>query len=108
MTDRLKHRPSQLSGGQQQRVAIARALITRPEVIFADEPTAALDPHASAEVLRLLRESVDQDGRTVVLVTHDPAAAAWADSVIFLSHGHIVDEITAPTTASVLNRWEFL
>jgi len=108
MADRLKHRPTQLSGGQQQRVAVARALVTRPEIIFADEPTAALDPRTAGHVLRLMREAVDQTGQTIVLVTHDPAAAAWADSVVFLSEGRIVDELTAPTAAAVLNRWDTL
>jgi polar amino acid transport system ATP-binding protein len=100
--------PRQLSGGQQQRVAIARALVTRPEIVFADEPTAALDPRAAGHVLRLLRESADKTGQTVVLVTHDPDAAAWADSVVFLSQGKIIDEITGPTAAAVLSRWETL
>jgi putative ABC transport system ATP-binding protein len=108
MADRLHHRPAQLSGGQQQRVAVARALVTRPDVIFGDEPTAALDPRTAEHVLRLLREAVDKSGQTVVLVTHDPAAAAWADSVVFLSEGRIVDELVRPTAASVLNRWETL
>ena len=91
LRDRLAHRPSELSGGQQQRAAVARALITRPDVVFADEPTGALDPRTARDVLRLLREAVDQTGQTVVLVTHDPMAAAWADSVVFLSGGRIVD-----------------
>lgn len=108
MADRMRNRPHQLSGGQQQRVAVARALVTRPEIVFADEPTAALDPLSSGHVLRLLREAVDQTGQTIVLVTHDPAAAAWADSAVFLSAGRIVDELTAPTAQSVLKRWETL
>ena len=108
MADRLKNRPNQLSGGQQQRVAVARAMVTRPEIIFADAPTAALDPRTAGHVLRLMREAVDQTGQTIVLVTHDPAAAVWADSVVFLSEGRIVDELAAPTTAAVLNRWETL
>jgi putative ABC transport system ATP-binding protein len=108
MADRLEHRPSQLSGGQQQRVAVARALVTRPEIVFADEPTAALDPRTAGHVLRLLREAVDAIGQTVVLVTHDPVAAAWADSVVFLSEGRVVDELARPTAATVLNRWETL
>jgi putative ABC transport system ATP-binding protein len=108
VADRLHCLPVQLSGGQQQRVAIARALVTRPEIVFADEPTAALDPRAAGHVLRLLRESADKTGQTVVLVTHDPDAAAWADSVVFLSQGKIIDEITGPTAAAVLSRWETL
>ena len=108
MAERLDTKPSQLSGGQQQRVAVARALVTRPEIVFADEPTAALDPRTAGHVLRLLREAVDATGQTVVLVTHDPAAAAWADSVVFLSEGRIVDELPHPTAATVLNRWETL
>ncbi|MWK38992.1 ATP-binding cassette domain-containing protein [Actinomadura sp. J1-007] len=106
--DRLGHRPSELSGGQQQRAALARALVTRPEVVFADEPTGALDPRTAREVLRLLRETVDETGQTVVLVTHDPAAAAWADSVLFLDRGRIVEELASPSAASVAARWESL
>src|SRR5436189_5130623 len=90
LSDRLRHRPSQLSGGQQQRVAIARALVTRPEVLFADEPTGALDIRTGREVLGLLRELVDQDGQTVVMVTHDPTAATYADRALLLADGHIV------------------
>jgi putative ABC transport system ATP-binding protein len=89
LQDRLRHRPSQLSGGQQQRVAIARALVSRPEVVFADEPTGALDTRTGRDVLALLRELVDLDSRTVVMVTHDPAAAAYADQVILLADGRI-------------------
>ncbi|MFL6125539.1 ABC transporter ATP-binding protein [Actinophytocola sp.] len=102
--DRLHHRPSQLSGGQQQRVACARALITRPDVVFADEPTGALDSAASAQLLRLLRTSVDDLGQTVVMVTHEPAAAAYADRVLFLADGRLVDELAAPTADRVLDR----
>ncbi|MBT2214066.1 MULTISPECIES: ABC transporter ATP-binding protein [Actinomadura] len=108
LADRLRHRPSELSGGQQQRVALARALVTRPEVVFADEPTGALDPRTARDVLRLLREAVDLAGQTLVLVTHDPMAAAWADSVLFLSRGRIVDEMTSPTVQGVMSRWESL
>jgi putative ABC transport system ATP-binding protein len=90
LRDRLHHRPSQLSGGQQQRVACARALVTRPEVVFADEPTGALDSHSSAELLAFLRRSVDELGQTVVMVTHDPSAAAYADRVVELADGRIV------------------
>jgi putative ABC transport system ATP-binding protein len=102
--DRLDHRPSQLSGGQQQRVAVARALITRPDVIFADEPTGNLDSRSGAEVLEFLRTAVRELGRTVVMVTHDPVAAAYADSVVFLADGHLVDELADPTPAAVLDR----
>ena len=106
--DRLHHRPSQLSGGQQQRVACARALITRPDVVFADEPTGALDSAASAQLLGLLRTSVDDLGQTVVMVTHEPAAAAYADRVLFLADGRLVDELTAPTAERVLDRMKSL
>ncbi|GLZ06844.1 ABC transporter [Actinomadura sp. NBRC 104412] len=108
LADRTAHRPSELSGGQQQRAAIARALITEPDVVFADEPTGALDPRTAREVLRLLREAVDALGRTIVLVTHDPVAAAWADSVLFLDAGRIVDELARPSVEAVRRRWEVL
>jgi putative ABC transport system ATP-binding protein len=98
---RLRHRPSQLSGGQQQRVAIARALVTRPEVVFADEPTGALDTKTGRGVLALLREVVDDDGHTVVMVTHDPVAAAHADRVLVLADGRIADMLEAPTADEV-------
>ncbi|WP_406474391.1 ABC transporter ATP-binding protein [Streptomyces platensis] len=104
LQNRLHHRPSQLSGGQQQRVACARALVARPEVVFADEPTGALDSSASAELLGFLRRSVDDLGQTVAMVTHEPSAAAYADRVLFLKDGHIVDEVYAPTADSVLER----
>ncbi|MCW7985610.1 ABC transporter ATP-binding protein [Streptomyces nigrescens] len=104
LQSRLHHRPSQLSGGQQQRVACARALVTRPEVVFADEPTGALDSSASAELLGFLRRSVDALGRTVVMVTHEPTAAAYADRVLFLKDGHLVGELRAPDAGSVLER----
>jgi putative ABC transport system ATP-binding protein len=104
LRDRLGHRPSELSGGQQQRVAVARALASRPEVVFADEPTGNLDSRSGAEVLGLLRESVDRFGQTVVMVTHDPAAAAWADHALFLADGRIVDRIDEPTAELVLER----
>lgn len=103
LSDRLRHRPSELSGGQQQRVAVGRALIARPEVVFADEPTGALDSRASAELLQFLRSVVDDLGQTVVMVTHDPGAAAYADRVVFLSDGRIVDELTDPTRERVLD-----
>jgi len=96
LADRASHRPSELSGGQQQRAAIARALVARPAVLFADEPTGALDNASSREVLRLLRAAVDRHAQTVVMVTHDPLAAAHADRVLFLADGHIVDELRDP------------
>jgi putative ABC transport system ATP-binding protein len=98
---RLRDRPSQLSGGQQQRVAIARALVTRPEVVFADEPTGALDTRTGRGVLELLRDIVDQDRRTVVMVTHDPVAAAYADHVIVLADGHVAATLEAPSADDV-------
>jgi putative ABC transport system ATP-binding protein len=101
--DRLGHRPSELSGGQQQRVALARALVSRPEVIFADEPTGNLDSRGGAEVLGLLRRAVDETGQTVVMVTHDPGAAAHADTVVFLADGRIVDHMADPTADRVLD-----
>jgi putative ABC transport system ATP-binding protein len=104
LRDRLRHRPSQLSGGQQQRVACARALVTRPEVVFADEPTGNLDSRSGAEVLGFLRDSVREFGQTIVMVTHDPVAASYADRVVFLGDGQIVDEMRDPTPESVLDR----
>ena len=104
LRDRLGHRPSELSGGQQQRVACARALASRPQIVFADEPTGNLDSKSGAEVLGFLRRSVDEFGQTIVMVTHDPGAASYADRVIFLADGRIVDEMTAPTAEGVLDR----
>jgi putative ABC transport system ATP-binding protein len=104
LRDRLGHRPTQLSGGQQQRVAVARALASRPEIIFGDEPTGNLDSRSGAEVLGFLRNSVRELGQTVVMVTHDPVAASYADRVVFLADGRIVDEILSPTADSVLDR----
>ncbi|MEV4108766.1 ABC transporter ATP-binding protein [Nonomuraea sp. NPDC049695] len=101
---RADHRPAQLSGGQQQRVAIARALVTRPEVVFGDEPTGALDTMTARDVLTLLREVVSALGQTVVMVTHDPVAASYADTVLFLADGRIVDAMTAPTAEKVAER----
>ncbi|MEV5829706.1 ABC transporter ATP-binding protein [Spirillospora sp. NPDC052242] len=101
---RLKHRPTELSGGQQQRVACARALASRPEIIFADEPTGNLDSRSGAEVLEFLRGSVREMGQTIVMVTHDPSAAAYADQVLFLSDGRIVDTMAEPTADRVLER----
>jgi putative ABC transport system ATP-binding protein len=103
LEDRLRHRPSELSGGQQQRVAVARALISKPEVVFADEPTGALDSKASAELLQFLRSIVDDLGQTVVMVTHDPAAASYADRVVFLVDGAIVEELNDATRENVLH-----
>jgi putative ABC transport system ATP-binding protein len=104
LDQRLRHRPSQLSGGQQQRVAIARALITRPEVVFADEPTGALDTRTGRGVLALLREVVDGDGHTVVMVTHDPTAGAQADRVILLADGQVAGMLEAPSADAVAER----
>ncbi|MBT2209336.1 ABC transporter ATP-binding protein [Actinomadura sp. NEAU-AAG7] len=103
LRDRLNHRPSELSGGQQQRVACARALVARPEVIFADEPTGNLDSRAGAEVLGFLRGSVREMGQTIVMVTHDPVAASYADRVVFLRDGMVVTELTRPTPDAVLD-----
>ncbi|QQR99693.1 MAG: ABC transporter ATP-binding protein [Austwickia sp.] len=100
--DRLGHKPSELSGGQQQRVACARALMSRPEIVFADEPTGNLDSRSSAEVLGFLRRSVDQFGQTIVMVTHDPTAASYTDRVVFLADGHVVSELRQPTPETVL------
>ncbi len=100
--DRLDHRPSELSGGQQQRVAIARALVTKPDVVFADEPTGNLDSRAGAQVLSFLRRSVRELDQTVIMVTHDPAAAAYADRVVLLADGRIAGDIADPTPESVL------
>jgi putative ABC transport system ATP-binding protein len=105
---RLEHRPAQLSGGQQQRVAAARALASRPEIVFADEPTGALDSRSGTELLRFLRSAVDELGQTVVMVTHDPTAAAYADRVLFLADGHIVDEMHCPSAEDVLDYMKHL
>jgi putative ABC transport system ATP-binding protein len=104
LADRARHRPRELSGGQQQRVAIARAMVTRPAVLFADEPTGALDTGSARTVLHLLRRMVDTAGQTVVMVTHDPVAAAAADAVVFLSDGRIADRLARPTAAQVAER----
>jgi len=103
LRDRLGHRPAQLSGGQQQRVACARALVSRPEVVFADEPTGNLDSRSGAEVLGFLRQSVRDHDQTIVMVTHDPSAASYADRVVFLADGAIVSELSDPTPESVLD-----
>src|SRR3954454_22206727 len=102
--ERARHRPAQLSGGQQQRVAIARALVGEPDVIFADEPTGALDSRSGRSVLELLRRTIDDGGRTLVMVTHDPSAAAWADRVVFMADGRLAGELTAPTAEQVAER----
>ncbi|WP_068396582.1 ABC transporter ATP-binding protein [Kribbia dieselivorans] len=104
LRNRLTHRPNELSGGQQQRVACARALASRPEIIFADEPTGNLDSKASEEVLNFLQRSVREDGQTIVMVTHEPSAAAHTDRVLFLADGEIVDEMANPTADRVLER----
>jgi putative ABC transport system ATP-binding protein len=104
LADRLEHRPNELSGGQQQRVAVARALATRPDIIFADEPTGNLDSRAGADVLTFMRRAVDQLRQTIVMVTHDPVAASYADRIIFLADGRVVDEMTNPTAERVLDR----
>jgi putative ABC transport system ATP-binding protein len=106
--ERLRHRPAELSGGQQQRVAIARALATRPDVLFADEPTGALDTTTSREVLELMRDVVDTTGQTVVMVTHDPLAAAHADTVVFLADGVVVDRLISPTADEIAERMTHL
>jgi putative ABC transport system ATP-binding protein len=103
LRDRLGHRPAQLSGGQQQRVACARALVSKPDVIFADEPTGNLDSRSGAEVLGFLRNSVREHGQTIVMVTHDPVAASYADRVVFLADGQIVSELLGPTSETVLD-----
>jgi putative ABC transport system ATP-binding protein len=104
LRDRLSHRPSQLSGGQQQRVACARALVSRPALVFADEPTGNLDSRSGGEILGFLRRSVDEFGQSIVIVTHDATAAAYADHVVFLADGRIVDEMRHPDAESVLDR----
>jgi putative ABC transport system ATP-binding protein len=104
LADRLRHRPVELSGGQQQRVACARALASRPEVVFADEPTGNLDSRSGAEVLGFLRRAADEIGQTIVMVTHDPTAAASADRVLFLADGRLVDELSQPTADRILER----
>jgi putative ABC transport system ATP-binding protein len=104
LRDRLRHRPSELSGGQQQRVAVARALASKPQIIFADEPTGNLDSKSGTEVLDFMRRAVDEFGQTIVMVTHDPGAAGHADRIVFLADGRIVDEMLEPTAEKVLDR----
>jgi putative ABC transport system ATP-binding protein len=108
VADRLSHRPGELSGGQQQRIACARALFTRPELIFADEPTGNLDSNASTEVLSFLRQAVNEHGQSIVMVTHDPQAAAYADRVVFLADGAVVAELASPTADAVLEQMKQL
>ena len=103
LRSRLTHRPHELSGGQQQRVAVARALATRPEIIFADEPTGNLDSRSSSEILTFMRHAVDAYGQTIVMVTHDAAAASRADRVVFLADGRVVSEMLAPTADRILD-----
>jgi putative ABC transport system ATP-binding protein len=104
LADRLKHRPSELSGGQQQRVAVARALASQPDIIFADEPSGNLDSKSGAQLLQFLRRAVDEFGQTIIMVTHDPVAAAYSDRVVFLADGRVVDEIHSPTAEAILDR----
>ncbi len=104
LRDRLTHRPSELSGGQQQRVAVSRALVSKPDIIFADEPTGNLDSRSGAEILDFMRRAVRELGQTIVMVTHDPVAASYADRVIFLADGRIVDDMHGPTAERVLDR----
>jgi len=104
LRDRLQHRPSELSGGQQQRVAVARALASRPQIIFADEPTGNLDSRSGAEILRFMQDAVRQLHQTIVMVTHDPGGASYADRIVFLADGKVVDEMTRPTAERVLER----
>jgi putative ABC transport system ATP-binding protein len=108
LRDRLSHRPNELSGGQQQRVAVARALMSKPEIIFADEPTGNLDSRAGAEILEFMQGAVRDLGQTIVMVTHDPTAASYADRVVFLADGKIVDELQSPTAEAVLDRMKQL
>ena len=108
LDDRLNHRPSELSGGQQQRVAVARALASQPKIIFADEPTGNLDSRSGADVLQFLRAAVDDFAQTIVMVTHDPGAAARADRIVFLADGRVVDEMFEPTAERVLERMKKL
>jgi putative ABC transport system ATP-binding protein len=104
LRNRLDNLPSQLSGGQQQRVAVARALVPKPDIVFADEPTGALDSRTGMEILQFMRNAVDEAGQTIVMVTHDPHAASYANSVLFLADGQIIDEMQSPTTDRVLDR----
>ena len=104
LANRLRHLPAELSGGQQQRVAVARALVSRPDIVFADEPTGNLDSRTGAEILSFMRAAARELGQTIVMVTHDPVAAAYADRAVFLADGRIVDDLDAPTADSVIDR----
>jgi putative ABC transport system ATP-binding protein len=108
ISDRLSHRPGELSGGQQQRVAAARALVSRPEIVFADEPSGNLDSTSGGELLEFMRSAVREHGQTMVMVTHDPTAAAYADRIVFLDDGKVVDEMLDPTSDTVLERMKSL
>jgi putative ABC transport system ATP-binding protein len=108
LADRLKHRPSELSGGQQQRVAAARALVSRPEIVFADEPSGNLDSTSGEELLRFMRSAVDDYGQTIVMVTHDPKAASFSDRVIFLQDGKVVDEMASPSAGEIYDKLKTL
>ena len=108
LRDRLHHRPTELSGGQQQRVAVARALVGRPQLAFADEPTGNLDSNAGAEILKFMRQAVDDLGQTIVMVTHDPVAASYSDRIVFLVDGKITDDMTEPTTERVIDKMKDL
>ena len=108
LEDRLHHRPAELSGGQQQRVAAARALVSRPEIIFADEPSGNLDSKSGSELLEFMRRAVRELGQTIVMVTHDPVAASYADRVVFIADGKVVDQLRKPTTESVIDRMKEL
>ena len=108
LTDRLRHRPNELSGGQQQRVAAARALVSRPEIVFADEPSGNLDSKATDELLSFMRRAADEFGQTIVMVTHDPMAAAFADKVVFLADGICIDEMIGPTADEILDHMKTL
>jgi putative ABC transport system ATP-binding protein len=108
LRDRLSHRPSELSGGQVQRVAAARALVSRPEIVFADEPSGNLDSKSSDELMRFLRRAVDEFGQTIVMVTHDPRVAAFSDRVVFLADGRCIDEMLEPTAEGILDRMKAL
>ena len=108
LRDRLSHKPTELSGGQQQRVAVGRALMSKPEIVFADEPTGNLDSKSSAEILNYMRQAVDDLGQTIVMVTHDPNAASYSDRVVFLADGHIVDDLVGGSTDAIIDKMKAL